>query len=203
MEYNTKVLNIVTIVYLFVYLFFFSFIDQELYYLVYSDIPTMILFDYIPILLLLANVVLIILLMTKKNKKKKKYVLTKWNIAILVIFGLTIIFTPPFMHLLDTDTYEEIDVSDPEDSYWYTPNNYNFSKFFVSREYYMDEDGEIKDDDSNRYFYIPIVNKLVIVEETTDGIFFRKYDVKYRNGKVILYDGEVSSSYYKDIIYIK
>lgn len=114
----------------------------------------LIAYDYILFVFLIINVILIILLQIKN----KKLSLTKLNIVVLVIFGISIIFTTPYAHL-----YEFNDDTEGDGSNIYGQTLY-FGKSFIMRKYYEYDEGKKSSTLETQYMYIPLFNKLLIID---------------------------------------
>lgn len=143
-------------------LFFFMFpIDNTTF---------LIVIDYLSFIFLIINVLLIIFLQIKN----KKISLTKLNMIVLVIFGISIIFTTPYSYL-----YEIKDNTEDENANYYGQTLY-LGKTFTLRKYYEYNNGEKGATLETQYIYLPVINKMLLIDNTPHGdLTITLFDIEY------------------------
>lgn len=164
------------------------------------------LFHMLPYVLLILAVIGNIIYFVFCIIKKKKNFFVISSIFVILLFISTLIFTAPFkfvyskecMAQYESDDYydEEDDESDEEDEdddyksahYDYCYRSYMYDKLFVYGGYESDEGGYLGDFGEYRYIYIPIVKKLIIIDNKIET-----YDVKYiEDNEIMIGDKEYS-----------
>lgn len=135
-----------------------------------DKVTFLIVADYLSSIFLIINVLLIILLQIKN----KKIALTKLNIIVLIIFGISIIFTTPYSYL-----YEIKDNTEDEDANFYGQTLY-LGKTFTLRKYYDYNDGEKDATLEAQYIYFPVINKMLLIDNSPYGyLTITLFDIEY------------------------